>query len=221
MTNPAINSVAAVSTNTTASTSQTCSQEATVSIGDYEFIVLETRYNPGAITWPSGFTSFLHDTPNLLYGAWRVSSSGSGGGSFAITTGNSVKSVCVAFSVSNATGTPAISSAAGSTSANPKGPALTSGFGAVPTLWLVFGNSQGSGLSVSAYPSGYANGSYGSDTSILFTGLSKQSTASSETPGAFTISTSNPWVAYTMAIQGASAVTTTTSILTGLLGANF
>lgn len=85
-------------------------------------------------------------------------------------------------------------------------PALTTGFGAVDTLWFAVLAWGTGGSNVSAYPSGYSNGAYytGGGTGPGIAAARKTSTAASEDPGTFTI-TANSWViANTIAIKGAA-----------------
>lgn len=93
---------------------------------------------------------------------------------------------CLAASAAAATGT--------STTPNP--PSLTSGFGAVDTLWIAVTNA---GAQISAYPASYSNG----QTTAGF-GLGtaeRQVNGASQDPGTFTIASSATWDAFTLAVR--------------------
>lgn len=88
----------------------------------------------------------------------------------------------------------------------PNAPSLSPSWGAEDTLWLAVAHWQNA-ANVSAYPSSYTSGTFVSGTgatdgSVAY--ASRQLNASSEDPGAFTISTSRAWECETIAIRPAA-----------------
>lgn len=98
-------------------------------------------------------------------------------------------------------------------SANPDSPSFSPSAGSQDYLWLSFAaTDNGSGITVSTEPSGYtlpaaintgvSNGSGSGATAAV---AWKQSTASSENPGAWTMALSEQWGAFTVAIWADAA----------------
>lgn len=96
------------------------------------------------------------------------------------------------------------------TSTTPDPPSLTPGGGSKAYLWLALCTKDTSDSPVSAWPSGYTNtgessgGSFAaSDVAIGW--ATKEATASSDDPSAFTIGESEQWVAATVAVYPGTA----------------
>lgn len=99
----------------------------------------------------------------------------------------------------------AITNDGSSTSANPS--SLTSGFGAVPTIWMSVIHSTGTSLSslasnytLSASSRASATGTGNSHASVYVT--TRTLIAATENPGTFTLGTNSKWAAATIAIRG-------------------
>jgi hypothetical protein len=206
----------------TAGTSHTVTLPSGIQTGDYLLIVFTSAGN-GAATIPAGWTSAWNDTDfNAVrhVGCWRVAD-GSEGSSVSFTTANSVVSSYVAYRISDAdTATaPAVGgkTLVSGSSANPS--SLTSGFGAVDTLWIAL-VQWNAAQTVSSYPTNYSGGTTGSSsTGNVRTGVAyRQLNASSEDAGAFTMSGSITGVTRTIAIKPAAP--TTIVNLTGVSAAS-
>lgn len=176
------------------------------------FFACSTTAGTSTMTVPAGWTALYNQAGGgnlrVCAGIYKVAS-GSEGSSVTVTWSRAVTIAAVAFQVTGYTGTPVDGTLATGSSTAPNPPSLTSGFGAVDTLWL--GTCHVSGGSVpSAVPANYS--SVGTSTGNgpnprSFLGVaSRNLNASSEDPGAFTI-TSGQWGANTIAIQGIAVQT--------------
>lgn len=108
-------------------------------------------------------------------------------------------------------------------SATPDSPALTPTWGAADTLWITAASVDNASRTYTADPAGYANpveyDGAASSAAVRTRALTKAANAATEDPGAYTVSVSEQWVAFTIAIKpegsgGGSAVSTTISATT-------
>jgi len=162
-------------------------------------------------SWPGWTALGTQGTYGVTDGfceAWYRVTDGSEGSTVTVTTSAAVRMTYNVWRFRSFVGVPVAASWAintgGGSSTTGDPPTLTSGFGAVETLWLA-GTCFGSIRTVTGYPSGYSGGEYyesfgpGIGTAYLL------NIAASEDPGTFAISAAS-WVsANTVAIQGSQA----------------
>lgn len=106
----------------------------------------------------------------------------------------------------------ASANSAGTPSTSPDPPNLTPSWGAADTLWLAALAQDNGTITLSAYPANYSlsqlNNSGGTTSTPSAAVAGRQLNASSENPGAFTISGNEQWTVATLAIKpGASTPT--------------
>jgi hypothetical protein len=182
-------------------------------------------------TWPSGWTllgsTHAIGAVDAYTGVWYKVTDGSEGSSVYPTqnTGGPPNVVYHMYRIGSYTGVPAVSAwvdgagTSGATSSDP--PNLTSGFGAVETLWLpvlCWGNSA---RTVTGYPSGYTDTSSDLSASPGIASCRKFNIAASEDPGIFTTSAGGSWqAAVTVAVNGSGTplVGVQGSMAVGLIG---
>lgn len=184
------------------------------------------------VTWPGDWTSYFSGSvggtsPIRLELAWHKAT-GSETSPITVTTNNAERSAhnCrrIAGAADPTINPPEAATAATGTSATPDPGTLTPGGGSKDYLWLAtagYGVVAGSCAPlVSVYPSGYSNGlevlsGGGNDFEGRLASAEKQSTASSENPGTFTLVDDGGvpvpdcsvvgWVAVTSAVYPAGA----------------
>lgn len=192
-------SIESSTSNTNSSgTSHTINLPSIKDKGKLLLVTIGTSSNP-TITWPTGWTqlfSAAQGTNLTLASAYKVAA-GTEGSSITVTTSASVTSSCQSYTVITYQGVPVTTTAVtGAATTNPDPPSLTSGFGAVNTLWLVL---AGDSVNVTAYPSLYTGVAVTGTTPYL-AGAYRQLNAASEDPEVFTAASGN-WVANTIAIK--------------------
>lgn len=181
-----------------------------ITSGDLLLLFVNTR---GASTvtlslsgWTPLFTPTQASTTNTAYGFYRFADGTEGstiGGTFSSSVGSS--SIGYRFSGASAVfaGTPATAN-----SANPNPPSLAPGVGSLDFYWLALGFVGE--RNVTANPANYANlldsGRVNNQPGVF--GVDRQLNASSEDPGAYTLSAGLNWVAQTVAIRPAGNQTT-------------
>ena len=160
---------------------------------------------------PSGFTRGSSGGANEDYGSihsfwyYKEAVGTEGGGSTTYTTDGSQKcaNVCFSFTGWDSTVPPEgdVFSNNGSASADP--PSLTASFGSRNNTWIATYSSDESTPTTSAYPTGYEN--TGNDApdgtgSIRLAWATKESAAATENPAAYTMSTAEEYLAYTIVV---------------------
>lgn len=184
---------------------------------DLLFIYLSTYLGGGAnytITPPSGWT-VLYNNPVSL-GAYLCNSvyyKVANGTEGANVTANFSTTLNWAYSTlridkNTYIGTPAIGTATTGSLTNPDPPNLTSGFGAVDTLWLATCYATAAQASV---PANYTTISSSSNTSCYNYVAYRNRTIATEDPGTF--GTATYWMANTVAIKGLGTVAVTSNII--------
>lgn len=139
---------------------------------------------------------------------WYREADGSEGSNITVTTSGGTVIIYVIHRLSGYGGPPVAAGWAGNvsvgaTTTDP--PALTTGFGAVPTRFfaaMVWGSN---GRTVSSYPSGYSGGVMQTGTQGAVAVATKAATAASDDPGIFTLSSDSWQVGNTVAVQGSTA----------------
>jgi len=133
-----------------------------------------------------------------LAAAYKIATGGEGiSGTFTLSLAGA--SSCQCYIITNYAGVPVSGTAAtGASTTNPAPPSLTSGFGAVNTLWIPIACDS---VSITAPPSGYTTNGVTGNVPYLSSAY-LQSSAASASPGVFTAASGN-WVANTIGIQTA------------------
>ena len=113
--------------------------------------------------------------------------------------------------------------ATGEPTSAPNPPSLTPTWGAADTLWIAAASIDNASRTYTAGPAGYANpieyDGAASSASVRTRSMTKAANSATEDPGAYTVSVTEQWVAFTIAIKpegsgGGSAVSTTISATT-------
>lgn len=175
---------------TSATTQHLVNMPAAVSTGNLLLAVI-TNDGSATITTPTDWTEeYTNSTAALTaYVFSKISDGTEGGTTVDFVTSATEQLSAHVFRISNWSGSLTnINALATTGSANP--PNLTSGFGAVPTLWIVSGHNS-STTTIDAAPTNYTNFLWTAST-LSTTGASlatarRELTAASEDPGAFTI----------------------------------
>ena len=174
----------------------------------------------GVIGWPAGWNELVQSavdaSDDYMAIAWREAVGNEDGTTFAVTHGNG-KSCYIVYSITGAedpdTQPPELSSVASGVSTTPDPTSLTPTGGAKDYLWLWLGGWEGIQTSPPAgNPTDYGN-TLGADTGTAGLGTINSRVAAarrelnvaSEDPGSWTISASDDWMAWTMAIHPAGA----------------
>ncbi len=193
----------------------------TVSAGDLLLFVFWTSAaGAQTVSFPAGWTELLDaEDASATIGtaiAYKTASGSEGGTTITVTTSAITLSIYASYAISNWDGVPEVSAASGTTTADP--PSITPTFDSVGTLWMVGTGAYKSGSgTITAAPSGYSglstyNG-VNNDMAVAY----KQTVASSEDPGTFTISVTPTYThSFTLAVKGTA---NTTSNL--FFGSNF
>lgn len=134
---------------------------------------------------------------------------GSEGASITVTSSSSVGLAWIIyrFSKLDQTVAPSLAAEANNSDANPNSAAVTPSWGALDTVWIsAFAAAKDPAATVSVYPSGYTeNQTYVAATNSGLKGYVgaaiRRLNATSDNPGAFTISASDAWEAMTIAIK--------------------
>lgn len=173
----------------------------------------------GAIGWPSGWNELVEDSSDgsddVSAIAWKAADGSEGGTTFSVTHGTG-KSAYIVYSITGAenpaTQPPQISTVAVGTSTTPNPTLLTPTGGTKDYLWLWLGCWEGEQTSPPAgNPTDYSatlgasSGTAGAvTTNVRCASAQHTSTDSSEDAGSWTISASDDWTAWVMAVHPAS-----------------
>lgn len=160
------------------------------------------------ISWPAGWTQLAkYDGGNSVAGiAYRIAD-GAENATVNVTTTVTSRSAHQVYEIAGFTGIPQVSARAGATSANPDSPALNVTWGAGDTtLYLsCFGGSSSS--NITSTPDGYGFGNVTGVSGYASSGIAYNGTVSgpSEDPGAWALSSSVSWSAWTVGIRGSDS----------------
>lgn len=199
--------VSVFSTNTT---THNVTMPATINDGDLLFLPI-VNDGGATITTPTGWTQ--HGTVDASGQGRMTIFARVATGALAGTTVNFVTSAteqmaCTVYRISNWYGTLAgLAISSMSLIGTPDPPSLTSGFGAVPTLWIaMIATSSSYTLTPATAPTNYTNIQQAISTVSTAGGqmwtAERELTAASENPGAFSMATSDNFVTGTFAIRG-------------------
>jgi hypothetical protein len=174
-----------------------------------ELLVLIAALDNNAVVMsglPAGWSEIargLHSASGVQVNVWRKVATG-GEGDFSYTTGSSRRSENACLRISGSTGAiadSAVSEGAASTAPNPS--SLTPSWGLDDDLWIAL-YAANQGVNASAFPANYSDNQHTDFVTALSIGVATRDlSASSENPGAFTIGSAGAWVAFTLAIRGA------------------
>lgn len=220
---------------TPSNTSHTIQLPATVSAGDYLFVVFTcddntsspfttvTWDNSSAGTWTQLYSAVVTVTTTnagaSVQEVWyKVADGTEDSVNLTITTSITQPSTYYTASIQDcsgiAAGTPTTNS--NTSTLTPDPPSLTTGWGSVETLWFVIlGVDNGTATTVTAYPTNYSDnqGINGSGTGTARTArASRNLTAASDDPGTFTLDNSRPTIVNTIAFKPLSTGLSITSI---------
>jgi hypothetical protein len=201
-------------------TNHTVTMPATVNAGDL-LIVLFTNDGSATVTTPAGWTALASTASGdqvRLSVYYKIAAGTEGGTTVNFVTSATEEAAAQVYRITDWHGTtpPEISTAATNTTAAPDPSSLNpAGWDVANTLWLaVAGQDQGGGTL--SYPASYTGGI---TTRSSTTGSKRCQTmsarrvlaAASANPGAFTIGTSDEWVAFTIAVRPVQRNLTTSS----------
>lgn len=202
---------------TTNTTVHDVSMPASVSTGDI-LLALTNHDGNGTLTTPTGWTLLFSTVYNntLKVGAYYKISDGSEGGTTVnFQTQYQEALVAQVYRLSNAEAVVS-GTALGSYTNQPNPPSLTSGWGAVDTLWVAYAGAGNGIRTVNSYPTNYTNGittNTGSNNTAqtMIASAVRQNNIATENPLNFTFNITDYTVANTIAIKPAPpkpAVTT-------------
>jgi len=203
---------------TAAETTSPVSYPATVSPG--ALLVATARVAvAGAIGWPAGWNELAQDSSDgaddVTAIAWKTADGTEDGLTFDVTHGNG-KSAYIVYSITGAEDPvvqpPQLSSAATGASATPDPASLSPAGGAKDYLWLWLGGWEGEQTSPPtgnptnySSPLGASSGTAAAiTTNCRVASAQRNLNAASEDPPSWTISVSDDWSAWTMAVHPAS-----------------
>ena len=184
-----------------------------IAAGDILVMCVRTPTTIGSFTWPAGWTKLdtagdrgIDASDDFQQIAWRIAD-GSEGATVTVTLNVAARLAALTYRITGGTRA-TLSAIASGTSANPNSPAHT----VVPpndVLWLSVGGIEGA-RTITTAPSGYANATIIANTGTTGTGQCSVFGASlgvtgdaSEDPGAWTLSASDDWMIWTVAVYTA------------------
>lgn len=212
----------ATGAQTSNTTTHSVALPATVSEGDLLRVAMSFDGNP-TVTWDNstaGTWTLLSAANNgsicKQVNYIKVADGTEGGLTLSVTTSATEQSVYRAVAYTSWGGTlsdVAVSATpATGVSTAPNPPSLTSGFGAVDTLWIEVFTVDNGTRSVTAASANYTNlfsDASGGTAGVVLGSARRELAAATEDPGTATISASDDWIATTIAIRGTNAQTLT------------
>jgi hypothetical protein len=197
--------------NDSAGTSHTVNLPASISAGD--LLIIFFGFYTGTVSVPSGWSqlgSTDANGTNILLATFYKVASGSEGSTVNVTTGSSCKSDHTSYRITGyaASGYIEKSSATTGTDSSPNPTTLTPSWGSADTLWIAAEANRNDSFTSfpSSHPDNQISGGNTSTSSSSWTATcTDEDAASSNDPGAYTLSTSRYWVAITVGIQPTTA----------------
>jgi hypothetical protein len=182
-----------------------------VNTGDLLVVVFANDRNE-SVTTPGGWTELASDTsgPHIRVSVYyKIAAGTEGGTAVNFITSAAEEAAAQVYRITNWHGTtpPEISVAATGSDASPDPSSLDpANWDVADTLWIaVAGQDRGDQAGTIAYPTGYTDGtstlSSGGTGSCRIHSARRVLAIALEDPGAFTISSSEQWVAFTIAIR--------------------
>lgn len=196
------------STETSAITGHNVSLPSGIEAGNLLLVVFSGYCSSGipTITWPADWINLdkFAESTRASGVAYKIAS-GTEASTITVTTAVASYSAHHAFRVVR--GIPEISSRASGATANPNSPSLSPSWGSPEyTTWFsVFAAGDTNDRTLSSYPANYTNGQFTkTDTYNAYVGSARRELeAASEDPGAFTLSGTAGWSAWTIAVRDA------------------
>jgi hypothetical protein len=147
--------------------------------------------------------------------AFELKSAASSSESITVTLGGARTARAFSYTITGSDTATAVEVAtATGISSGPNSPSVTPSWGAADTLWVTAFGQDNSTITLSSYPGSYTDNqlNYGAGTTSTprVGGASQELNASSEDPGAFTLSASEQWTAITVAVKPAGGAATYT-----------
>jgi len=155
------------------------------------------------INTPSGWTQLFQGS--CLYDAFACFykvAAGDEGASITITTSEGVHSAHTTYRITDYSGVPVAAGPHTSTNGYPDPPSLTTGWGAVDTLWFAVVGFDDTGIS--SWPANYGDTRSDHGSGYRYANVStcrRELNAASENPGAFTLGNVGPAIACTVAVK--------------------
>ena len=208
---PVIQTTNSGNNGTSRGTTTTVTYPTGIAVGDVVILVVTTE-NSASITNPSGsgFTQLSNTASSsvTMLVSYQVAASALSG-TFNVTTGNARTSWAI-LRIDGRQGNPEAGTAATGSGTSPNPPSLTPSWGSASTLWLSivgFGGSTSASRAVSSYPSSYvlaveSAGTTSNSSTMIGVGY-RNLAATSDDPGTYTTTPTDPWVAQTVAIRSA------------------
>lgn len=195
--------------------------------GDLLIVLFRTAIGTAGVGWPTGWTELVESTADASDDAIAIGyrlADGTEGATITLTT-SSAKFAAVAYRISGAeepaTQAPQNSAAVTGTSATPDPGSLSPTGGAKDYLWLWMGGWEAEQTSPPAgNPTNYTNpiGANSGTAGVIATNCRVASAirslnAVTEDPGSWTISASDDWTAFTVAVHPSSVPTISTATM--------
>jgi hypothetical protein len=201
-------------------TSHTAQLPVSIASGNLLLLIVYGNNASYTVTTPSGWTVLAQGNTYINYNYYYKIATGSEGTTVAITTSGSTLVTARAYRITGfkPSGYIAVSSLySASTSTSIDTPALTSGFGAVNTLWMTIGGGT-TAYSVTSYPASYTNTGFVTNASYspLIVYATRAYANATEDPGAFVLSDPTNVIGFTIAISPDNGFVTATK--TGATG---
>lgn len=190
--------------NTSASTDHTVNLPVGIEAGDL-LLVFFTSDGLPTITFPEGWTKLREgtDDSSVTFACWYRIADGEEGATINVTTSASEQSAHTSYRITGYSETPEASAFNEGSSIYPSPISLTPSWGALDTLWFACeGNDDRD--TVVTYPTNYTDGRNDYANAVGGCGVGsarRELNAESEDPGVFTLSDSEGWVAFTVAIK--------------------
>jgi len=183
-------------------------------------IVLFANDGSATVTWPEGWTQLFstdYTNRNRLSVAYRVCD-GEEQSTITVTTSISEGSAHTTYRIEAYSSTPEVGTAVTGASTKPDSPSLSPTWGAADTLWLaVCGRDTGTyPRSIVSYPTDYTGGIFNIWDNTNGAGVAsaqRELNAEAGDPGVFTFTSSDEWVANTIAIQPSGAPPTRSRVV--------
>ena len=209
---PVVQSTA--NSNSGSTTNHSVTMPTGIEAGDL-LLAFFTTNSDSTVNTPAGWTKLVDQTeptfPDIRLAVY--SKRAVGGDSLTVVTNNNETSAHCVYRIYTDNEAEAAAVGAASASANPNPPPLTPTGGAQDFLWFAaFGST---GVTVSSYPSNYTDNQVSNTAGgRSIAAATRNLDASSEDPGTYTISSSNDWVAVTVAVEAQTPLSGNFPIIT-------
>lgn len=200
-------------TGGTVSDRQTITYPSGIVSGDMIILQIGARFSGATFTPPSGWTKLAEYNANASMAIIYLIAGSSLSGTFDVVLSSSQAASWMCYRVSAPLGakldTFKISAAATGSSNQPNSPSLTSSSAVSEILWLSLFGADPTPVSVTGWPADYSSFTLDHNTGGLSPTVgvaAREIDSATQDPGAFTISASRQWVAFTVAISAGTKV---------------